>query len=60
MDFLFFPQRFKSTEHSDSFHLDHEVADVLMNLHVICNKFGIDLEQAFRAKEEVNKARTWK
>ncbi len=52
--------RIKSGEHSDTFHVDHEAADVFIYLLDICNKFGIDLEQAFRAKEEVNKGRVWK
>ncbi len=37
----------------------HEAADVLMILLDICNTLDIDLEQAFRAKEEKNKLRTW-
>lgn len=46
-------------KNSEQFHLDHEVADVFMYLLDICNHFGIDLEQAFRDKEEINKKRTW-
>jgi NTP pyrophosphatase (non-canonical NTP hydrolase) len=38
----------------------HEVADVLWALMTICNLVGIDLEQAFRDKEEKNKQRVWK
>ncbi len=38
----------------------HEAADLLMILLDICNTLGIDLEQAFRAKEEKNKQRVWK
>lgn len=37
----------------------HEAADVLMVLLDICSTLGIDLEQAFRDKEEVNKTRVW-
>jgi len=40
--------------------LHHEAADVLWMLLATCNKLGIDLEQALREKEEVNKAREWK
>lgn len=36
-----------------------EAADVLIVLLGICNMLGIDLEEAFRAKEEKNKQRTW-
>lgn len=37
-----------------------ELADVLIYLCSIANMHGIDLEQAFRDKEEKNKQRTWK
>lgn len=40
--------------------LDDEAADVFIILLGLCNQLGIDLEQAFRAKEEHNKQRTWK
>jgi NTP pyrophosphatase (non-canonical NTP hydrolase) len=38
----------------------HEIADVLMVLTAIANRLGVDMEQAFREKEERNKQRTWK
>lgn len=37
-----------------------EAADVFIVLLGLCNILGIDLEQAFRHKEEKNKQRTWK
>ncbi len=37
-----------------------EMADVFIFLLSIANMHGIDLEQAFRDKEEKNKQRTWK
>ena len=37
-----------------------EAADVLIILIGICNIMGIDLEQAFRSKEEINKKRVWR
>ena len=40
--------------------LEHEVADVLIMLLSFCNQTGIDLEKAFREKEEKNKQRVWK
>jgi len=40
-------------------HLDYEIADVFVYLLDICNHFDIDLEKAFREKEEINKKRTW-
>ncbi|MFA6897152.1 MAG: MazG nucleotide pyrophosphohydrolase domain-containing protein [Patescibacteria group bacterium] len=39
--------------------VDEELADVLISVCSIANRFGIDLEQAFRDKEEINKKRTW-
>lgn len=39
--------------------LASEMADVLIYLFDIANHFNIDLEQAFREKEEINKKRTW-
>lgn len=40
--------------------LEHEIADVFIYLLDICNYFDIDLEKAFRDKEEINKKRVWK
>lgn len=40
--------------------IDHELADILMYVFAIANKFDIDLEKAFRDKEEINKKRIWK
>lgn len=37
-----------------------EVTDVLIMLTAIANRLNIDMEQAFRDKEEANKKRTWK
>ena len=39
--------------------LEHELADVFMYILSIANKFNIDLEKAFRDKEEINKKRDW-
>jgi len=39
--------------------LTHEAGDVLNVLLGICNLLDIDLEQAYREKEELNKQRTW-
>jgi NTP pyrophosphatase (non-canonical NTP hydrolase) len=47
-------------EKSESFAVAEEAADVLIFLLKLCNQYGIDLEQAFRDKEEINKKRTWK
>ena len=40
--------------------LEEEFADVLSYLLDLANSFQVDLEAAFRAKEQVNQARTWK
>jgi NTP pyrophosphatase (non-canonical NTP hydrolase) len=40
--------------------LQSEAADVFIVLLGICNLLDIDLEQAFRDKEEKNKHRVWK
>ncbi len=36
-----------------------EAADVFIYLLDICNHYHINLETAFRAKEELNKTRVW-
>ena len=36
-----------------------EAADVLILLCAIANRYGVDLEQAFREKEALNKTRRW-
>ena len=36
-----------------------ELADVLSYLLDLSNRLGVDLESAFRAKEERNEGRTW-
>ena len=43
-----------------AFDLEEEFADVLSYLLDLANCFEVDLEQAFRAKEQVNQSRTWK
>ena len=40
--------------------VSEEIADILIYLCSIANRYGIDIEQAFRDKEEINKNRTWK
>jgi len=39
--------------------LGEEMADILVMLCSIANRYGVDLEQAFREKEELNKTRRW-
>ncbi len=53
-------QGIKTDETSEKYRLDHEIADVFILLLDIANKCGVDLEKAFREKEEINKKRTSK
>ena len=39
--------------------VEEEIADMLIYLCSIANRFDIDIEQAFRNKEEHNKKRIW-
>ena len=41
------------------FNLEEEFADVLSYLLDLANYFHVDLEHAFREKEQINQARTW-
>ena len=40
-------------------YVKEEIADMLIYLCAIANRLDIDIEQAFREKEEVNKKREW-
>lgn len=53
-------QKIKLDKASEEFEIADEAADVFMYLLDICNYYDVDLEQAFRDKEEKNKKRTWK
>ncbi len=44
---------------SQVFNIEEELADILIYVCAIANRCNIDLEQAFRTKEEINKKRTW-
>lgn len=39
--------------------VEEELADILIYICAIANRLDIDLEQALRDKEEINKQRTW-
>ncbi len=47
-------------EHSDIFTVEEELADILIYICAIANRFDINMEEAFRRKEEINKKRVWK
>ncbi len=46
-------------KNSEVTHVEDELADILIILATIANRSGIDLEVAFRKKEEINKKRAW-
>jgi NTP pyrophosphatase (non-canonical NTP hydrolase) len=46
--------------HSNFSEIGDELSDIFIYLCAIANRKGIDLEYAFREKEEKNKKRTWK
>ncbi len=52
-------QNMKIDKMSEQFKLENEAADAFIYLLDICNHLGIDLEKAFRDKEEINKKRVW-
>lgn len=48
-------------DHNSKFgSIDEELADIMIFICAIANRFNIDLEEAFRNKEEINKKRIWK
>ena len=51
--------KMRTDKNSEIFELEGEAADVFIYILDICNRFNIDLEKAFRDKEEINKKRTW-
>jgi NTP pyrophosphatase (non-canonical NTP hydrolase) len=53
-------EKIKTDEKSNVNLVFEELADILIYISAIANKYGIDLEKAFRDKEEINKKRQWK
>lgn len=49
----------KVGDHSKLHSLEEESADIFFLLIDLCNKLGINLEQAFSDKEKVNEDRSW-
>ena len=49
----------KVDENSKFSSIEEELADVFIFLCSIANRYKIDLESAFRAKEKINHQRTW-
>ncbi|MBW2624196.1 MAG: dUTP diphosphatase [Deltaproteobacteria bacterium] len=52
-------KKIKIDDNSKITSVREELADIFIFVCSIANKFDIDLEQAFREKEEINKTRTW-
>lgn len=52
-------QNIKVDNNSKFGSIDEELADIVIFVCSVANKYGIDLEKAFRDKEEVNKKRVW-
>lgn len=52
-------QDIHTDEQSKRYYVDQEIADVFIYLLDICNHCDVDLEQAFRDKEEINSKRSW-
>ena len=59
---------FKAIRKTENIKIDHnskkhevgnELADILIYLCAIANRYNIDMETAFREKEEINKKRKW-
>lgn len=51
---------FSADRHSKFTDIGDELADIFIYLCALTNRKNIDLEAAFRNKEEKNKKRTWK
>lgn len=53
-------ENISTDQNSQTFHVGEELADILIYVCAIANRCDIDLEEAFRQKEEINKKRVWK
>jgi NTP pyrophosphatase (non-canonical NTP hydrolase) len=53
-------EKMKTDLNSDFTSVEEELADIMIFISSIANQFNIDLEAAFRNKEEINKKREWK
>ena len=52
-------QNIKIDNNSKYDSIDEELADIVIFVCSIANRYEIDLEKAFRDKEEINKKRVW-
>ena len=52
-------EKIKIDTNSQKHEISNELADILIYLCAIANRYNIDLETAFLQKEEINKKRIW-
>ena len=52
-------ENISTDKNSETFHIEEELADILIYVCAIANRCDINLEEAFRKKEEINKKRIW-
>ena len=53
-------EKLKVDQNSVFTSVEEELADIIIYLCSVANRYNIDLETAFRNKEEANKKREWK
>jgi NTP pyrophosphatase (non-canonical NTP hydrolase) len=53
-------ENISTDRNSETFQVGEELVDILIYICAIANRSGIDLEDVFRKKEEINKKRVWK
>jgi NTP pyrophosphatase (non-canonical NTP hydrolase) len=53
-------EKMKTDLNSNFTSVEEELADIMIFISSIANQYNIDLEMAFRNKEETNKKREWK
>ena len=52
-------EKLKIDKNSQFTFVKDELADIMIYTCAIANRYNIDLEEAFRSKEEINKKRSW-
>ncbi|MFA6513771.1 MAG: MazG nucleotide pyrophosphohydrolase domain-containing protein [Patescibacteria group bacterium] len=53
-------EKMKTDLNSSFTSVEEELADIIIYISSIANQYNINLETAFRNKEEINKKREWK
>lgn len=52
-------EKMRIDKNSQVMNISEELADILIYVSAIANRYSVDLEKSFRDKEEVNKKREW-